>query len=126
MGIARRLLPLSRVGMATWAWKNRTELGRWGRFAARSTTRLADGERDAVTAEARLRLALSRDRRTRNVDDLHVHVIDGIATLSGAVTPEVEQAALRAAEKTSGIDRVRNEMKRAGRRRGLRRQSRVA
>lgn len=126
MGIARRLLPFSRIGMATWAWNNRTELGRWGRFAARSTTRLADGERDAVTAEARLRLALSRDRRTRNVDDLHVHVIDGIATLSGAVTPEVEQAALRAAENTSGIDRVRNEMTRMGRRRGLRRQSKAA
>ncbi|MGH2684634.1 MAG: BON domain-containing protein [Actinomycetota bacterium] len=121
MGIARKLLPLSRIGMATWAWNNRTELGRWGRFAARSTTRLADGERPDVAAEAKLRLGLSRERRTRNAPDLHVQVINGIATLSGRATPEVQEAALRVAGRTPGIRRVRNEMQRVGRRRRMRR-----
>jgi len=121
MGIARRLLPFSRIGMATWAWKNRTELGRWGRFAARSTTRLADGERPDVAAEARLRLGLSRDKRTRNAPDLHVQVINGIATLSGRATAEVQGAALRVAERTAGVRRVRNQMERTGPRRRMRR-----
>lgn len=121
MALARRLLPLSRIGMATWAWKNRTELGKWGRFAARSTTRLAEGERTDVTTEARLRLGLARDKHTRNAGDLHVQVVSGIATLSGRVPQDVQQAALRVAERTSGVRRVRNEMQRAGRRRGLRR-----
>ena len=126
MGIARKLLPFSRVGMATWAWNNRNEIGKWGRFAARSTTRLAEGERADVAAEARLRLALSRDRHTRNAPDLHVQVISGIATLSGRVPHDVEQAALKVAERTAGVRRVRNEMKSAGRRRRGRRDRRHA
>ena len=121
MGIARKLLPFSRVGMATWAWKNRTELGKWGRFAARSTTRLAEGERADVTTEGRLRLGLARDKHTRNAGDLHVQVLSGIATLSGRVDHDVQQAALRVAERTPGVRRVRNEMQRTGRRRGRRR-----
>ena len=117
MGIARKLLPFSRIGMATWAWNNRNELGKWGRFAARSTTRLAEGERADVTTEARLRLGLARDRGTRNAPDLHVQVLSGIATLSGRVPHDVERAALRVAEHTPGVKRVRNEMTSAGRRR---------
>jgi osmotically-inducible protein OsmY len=126
MGIARKLLPFSRIGMATWAWTNRNELGKWGRFAARSTTRLAEGERADVTTEARLRLALSRDRHTRNAPDLHVQVISGIATLSGRVNVEVERAALRVAERTSGVRRVRNELKTTRGRRRTRRERRRA
>ena len=121
MALARKLLPFSRIGMATWAWKNRTELGKWGRFAARSTTRLAEGDRSDVTTEARLRLGLARDSRTRNAPDLHVQVVSGIATLSGRVPHDVQQAALKVAERTSCVLRVRNEMQRAGRRRGFRR-----
>jgi osmotically-inducible protein OsmY len=121
MALARKLLPVSRVGLAAWAWNNRNELGRWGRFAVRSTTRLAEGERQDVTTEARLRLGLARDQRTRNVPDLHVQVLSGIATLSGKVSHETAEAALRVAERTAGVRRVRNEMKTSARRRRLRR-----
>ena len=109
MGLVRRLVPLSRVGLAMWAWNNRDELARWAGFAAGSVGRIADGETKDVLAEARLRAALTSDPRTRGAP-LEVEVREGVATLRGAVSPEVQLAALGVAERASGVRSVRDQM----------------
>jgi hypothetical protein len=63
--LVRTAFPLSRTGMALWAWRNRDQLKDWGRFAGRAVQDLAaGGSRDDVFAEARLRAALTTNRRT--------------------------------------------------------------
>ena len=102
--------PLSRVGVAMWAWRHRSEIGGWAGYAAKSAPRLVAGNRDDVLAEGRLRARLTGDRRTRNVDGLHVEVEGGVAVLRGMVPPEVHDAVLAIATNTAGITRVRDEL----------------
>ena len=101
--------------MALWAWRNRTELMDWAGFAARSVPRLQGDERADVITEARLRARLTNDHRTRGAEGLRVDVSDGVATLSGVVTPEVHDAALAVATDTRGIRRVRDTLRDKGR-----------
>jgi osmotically-inducible protein OsmY len=69
-----------------------------------------------VIAEARLRARLTNDHRTRGAGGLRVDVSDGVATLSGVVTPEMHDAALEIATDTRGVRRVRDTLRERGRR----------
>lgn len=37
MGLLRKVVPVSRLGAAAWAWRNREEIAGWARTAARAT-----------------------------------------------------------------------------------------
>jgi hypothetical protein len=108
--LARGALPISRMGIALWAWNNRDELVKWGGFAVGAVGRLAEGESSDVVAEAKLRARLTADARTRGADGLRVSVEDGVATLGGFVEPDVRDAALDIATASSGVHRVRDVM----------------
>lgn len=115
----RRYLRLSLPAIAAMAWRNRDELAEWAGFGVRAVLAAAPGGDDFedVKAEARLRLALARDRRTRRTDGLHVEVHEGIAFLSGVVSREVYDVAPAIAEGIEGIALVDNRMREVGRRR---------
>lgn len=113
--LAKGALPLSRVGMAMWAWNNRDELVKWGAFAVGAPGRLAEGESGDLLVEAKLRAKLTADSRTRGADGLRVSVANGVATLSGKVEPDVRDAALAIATAVGGVDRVRDDMSTSGR-----------
>lgn len=100
--------------MALWAWNNRDELVKWGRFAVGAVGRIAEGDSSDVVAEAKLRARLTADARTRGADGLRVSVADGVATLSGTVPAEVHDAALDIATASSGVHRVRDLMSVSG------------
>ena len=103
-------MPVSRVGVALWAWRNRDELLRWAGFAAGALPAVVDGRSSDVVAEARLRARLTADARTRGADGLRVSVRDGVATLAGVVDPVAHDVALDLATATSGITKVRDEV----------------
>lgn len=116
----RRLLktavPVSRVGMAMWAWHNRDELLAWAGFVASVAPKIVDGKADDVLAEAKLRARLTADARTRGAAGLRVSVKDGVATLEGVVDPAVHDVALDLATSTGGIARVRDDLRHPSRR----------
>ena len=116
----RRLLktavPVSRVGMAMWAWHNRDELLGWAGFVAGVAPKLVEGKASDVLAEAKLRARLTADTRTRGAAGLRVSVVDGVATLAGVVDPAVHDVALDLATSTGGIDRVRDDLQHPARR----------
>jgi hypothetical protein len=114
--LIRDVVPISRVGMALWAWHNRDEIVAWAGFLTVAAPKLVDGKATDVLAEARLRARLTLDGRTRNADGLRIAVDDGVATISGAVTPAVHDAALELATASSGINRVRDDVGPAARR----------
>ena len=116
LGLAKKALPLSRVGLAMWAWRHRAEIGGWAGYVARSAPRVVAGDTADVKVEGRLRARLTADSRTRNVDGLRVAFNDGIATLSGTVPSAVKEAALTIAENTAGVREVRDQMRAPGRR----------
>jgi osmotically-inducible protein OsmY len=122
MGIARRLgrglLPMSRAGMALWAWQNRDHVRNWAGFGARAVRQVGQGNRADTLAEARLRATLTTDRRTRPAAPrLAVEVQHGVAILRGRVPADVADAALDIAEETPGVQRIRNELDVTARRR---------
>ena len=127
--LLRRLLPVavpvSRAGVALWAWNHRNELADWAGFATRSVPRLQGDERGDVITEARLRARLTNDPRTRGVSGLQVAVAGGVATLWGTVPIEVHDAALDIATATRGVHRVRDRLEDTGRRRRPRRSTRL-
>jgi osmotically-inducible protein OsmY len=104
--ILKRYLPLSGSALALWAWHNRDEVVDWAAFGVRSAQSLASGNTEDVKAEARLRVALERDRRTRHAPGLEVMVRDGVAILKGIVDPEVHDVAVKIAQNTEGIEKV--------------------
>jgi osmotically-inducible protein OsmY len=99
--ILRRYLPLSGSAIALWAWRNREDVVDWAAFGVRSAQGLVSGNTDDVAAEARLRMALQRDRRTRRAAGR-----DGVAVLRGIVDPEVRDVAVKLAERTEGVEKV--------------------
>jgi osmotically-inducible protein OsmY len=109
-GILRRYLPLSGSAIALWAWRNRDDVIDWAAFGVRSAQGLVSGNTEDVAAEARLRVALHGDRRTRRAPGLDVVVRDGVATLRGIVDPEVRDVAVKLAERTEGIKKVDDRM----------------
>ena len=106
-----KLLPISRTALAWWAWQNRDLLVSWAGFGARAAAQVASGSRDDTTAEARLRMALTRHPVTRAAGGLRVEVHDGVAELSGTATREASDLAVRLAGDTRGVRRVRNHVR---------------
>lgn len=104
--ILKRYLPLSGSAIALWAWHNRDEVVDWAAFGVRSAQSLVTGNTEDVRAEARLRMALERDRRTRHAPGLEVMVRDGVAILKGIVDTEVHDVAVKIAENSDGIEKV--------------------
>jgi osmotically-inducible protein OsmY len=121
MGILRTAVrgavPVSRAGVAVWAWKHRNEIGGWAGYVARAAPKVAAGDTADVLAEGRLRARFSADKRTRNVDGLRVDVQDGVAILTGMVPTEAHDAAMAIATNTNGIRRVRDDLTEPVRRR---------
>src|SRR5262249_35629072 len=78
----------------------------WAAFGVRSAQSLVSGNTDDVATEARLRIALHGDRRTRRAPGLEVLVRDHVAVLKGIVDPEVRDVAVKLAERTEGGGRV--------------------
>lgn len=101
----RRLLRLSGPAIAAFVWKNRDEVIDWAAFGLRAAKAAVPGGEgfDDVKVEARLRLALARDPRTRGVGGLHVDVRDGVARLRGLVPADVRDAALAAADEVDAL-----------------------
>ena len=92
--------------MVSLAWRYRDELADWVGFGLRSARSLVEGEPfDDVKAEARLRLALTRDRETRGAS-VQVDVREGVARLRGRVDPDVRERVLDLIEDTPGITDV--------------------
>lgn len=108
--LVKTALPVSRVGVALWAWRNRDEVLRWAGFVGTAVPRLVEGDAGDVLTEARLRARLTADARTRGADGLRVSVRDGVATLSGVVDAAVHDVALDVATATTGVRRVRDEL----------------
>lgn len=113
--VVRGVLPVSRVGVALWAWRNRDEILGWAGFAAGAVPDLVSGNTGDVLAEARLRMKLTADSRTRGAEGLRVDVKDGVATLSGVVDPAVHDVVLDLATATSGIRKVKDDLRHPGR-----------
>ena len=118
VSLVRKLLPVSRIGIAMWAWRNRQPIVDWAGFSARAAQQLVSGERDDTLTEARLRASLTRDPDTRSAG-IGVQVRDGVARLSGTVDREVAERAFDLAESTAGVRRVRNELRVRNKRRVL-------
>jgi hypothetical protein len=108
--LIRTAVPVSRVGMAMWAWHNRDELLGWAGFVAGAAPKLVEGKASDVVAEAKLRARLTADSRTRGAEGLRVSVTDGVATLAGVVDPAVHDVALDLATRASGIRCVRDDV----------------
>ena len=125
MGLLRKTLPwatpMGRIGVALWAWKNRGEIAGWAGYALKAAPKVLGNDRDDVLVEGRLRMRLTGDHRTRNVDGLRVDVNEGVATLTGHVDPDVHDAVLSIATNTNGVTRVRDEMTETRRRLATRR-----
>ena len=111
-----RSLPIGRATAASWAWKNRRELGRWAGFVWRAVPPSSAG-RDDVLTEGRLRAALAKDRRTRGLPSLAVRVAGGIALLQGRLTPDLHDLVASIAQQTKGVHRVECRIDDKGRRR---------
>jgi osmotically-inducible protein OsmY len=108
--ILKRYLPLSGSAIALWAWRNRDDVIDWAAFGVRSAQSLVSGNTDDVATEARLRIALHGDRRTRRAPGLEVVVRDHVAVLRGIVDPEVRDVAVKLAERTEGVEKVDDRM----------------
>ena len=89
----------------------------WAHFGVRSARKLLSGDRDDPTVEARVRVALSTDPRTRRADGLRVEVHEGAVHLRGAVRPDVRDVAIAIAQRTNGVKRVEDELDIVGQRR---------
>lgn len=108
--LVKTALPISRVGMAMFLWRNHDEIFKWAGFVGSAVPKLVEGNHADVLAEGRLRARLTADSRTRGADGLRVTVLDGVATLSGVVDPDVHDVALDLASSTGGITRVRDDL----------------
>ena len=108
--ILKRYLPLSGSAIALWAWRNRDDVIDWAAFGVRSAQGLVSGNREDIATEARLRITLQGDRRTRRAPGLEVMVRDGVAILRGIVDPEVRDVAVKLAERTEGVKKVDDRM----------------
>jgi len=107
---------MSRAGAALWAWRHRDQIAGWAGWATRSAPRLVAGDSRDIVAEGRLRARLAGDARTRAAldaggrDGLQVEVREGVAVLSGRLTPEAHDLVVEVATGTGGVQRVRDEI----------------
>ena len=106
MPLLRRFLPFTRITMLLWAWRNRASVLEWATFGLRAAQAAAGGKgmADAKT-EFRLRANLAREPRTRTAL-VDVAVENGVAKLSGRVSPEVHALVQDIAAGTRGVQRL--------------------
>ena len=106
MPLLRRFLPFTRITMLLWAWRNRASVLEWLTFGLRAAQAAAAGKgmEDAKT-EFRLRANLAREPRTRTAL-VDVAVENGVAKLSGRVSPEVHALVQDIAVGTRGVQRL--------------------
>ncbi len=104
------MLGISRLAVWLFLWQHRHEILGWATFSVRAAQRIRDGDTEDVKTEARLRMALTADRRTRNHPELGLEVRGGVAHLRGEVPVEVHDAAVEIASGIDRIRRVRDEM----------------
>ena len=99
---------LSRVLVLRWAWQNRFDLARWARFARRLPTEVRTRDLDDLVTEARARITLSADPRTRSARDLDLTGFDN-GTLIVQVPGEqpVAQLARDLLSQVKGVSDVR-------------------
>jgi osmotically-inducible protein OsmY len=116
----RKLVPITRTGVALWGWRHRNEIGGWLGYAIRSAPRLVAGDSADVLLEGRVRSRLTADRRTRDREGIGVAVENGVVTLSGRVDADLRDAAVEIATSTGGVRRVVDRFEH-GRRRWARR-----
>lgn len=107
----RRLLHpfrlLARVVTLAWLWRNRHDLVRWARFVGRTAANRAELDRDQVLAEARARLALTMDARTRTANDLDIERVDaGLVVVRTHLERPTAQVARDVLERVSGVEAV--------------------
>ncbi len=112
----RDLLPISGTALALWVWSNRDDVVEWAAFGVRSAQKLATGETDDIKIEGRLRASLLGDKRTRHAAGLSLKVHDGIAIVSGIVSPEVRDVTLAIANRTDGVRGVDDRLEETRRR----------
>lgn len=106
MALLRKFLPFTWMTALLWAWRNRAPVLDWVAFASRATESAVAGRGLGDTkAEFRLRATLARDPRTRRAL-VDVAVEDGVARLSGRVSPEVHALVQDAAVATRGVSRI--------------------
>ncbi|HVM07679.1 MAG TPA: BON domain-containing protein [Acidimicrobiales bacterium] len=119
--LLRNLLPTSKIGLALWGWRNRYKVLDWATFGLRAAGDVAGGKgADDAKAELRLRAALARDPMTRGLA-IEVRVENGVATLTGRVTPEIHARIQDKAVAVPGITRINDRLVNVSqRKRGLR------
>jgi osmotically-inducible protein OsmY len=106
MRLFRKFLPFSEATILLWAWRNRATVLEWVTFGLRAAGAVSSGKGlDDAKAEFRLRGHLARDPRTRTAI-LDVAVEDGVAHLTGRVSPEVHAVVQDIAVGTRGIARI--------------------
>ena len=106
MRLFKRFLPFTSFWSAVWfAFRHRRPIFDWGSWVVRSVPRVANGQRDDVLAEARLRLRLAGDDRLEG-DRIQVEVEDGRALLSGEVARGHREVATALADGAPGVQRV--------------------
>ena len=106
MVLLRKFLPFTRITMLMWAWRNRASVLDWATFGLRAAQSAASGQgMNDAKAEFRLRANLARDRRTRGAL-VDVAVEQGVAHLSGRLSPEVHAVVQDIAVGTRGIARL--------------------
>lgn len=95
----------SRLVTIAWLWRNRHDLARWIRFAARVPSEVQARGFNHLAAEARVRLALTADPRTRSAKDLDIAAFeDGTLVVQ---TPAEKPTAQVAREVLAGAPGVR-------------------
>jgi len=98
---------LTRVVTLAWLWRNRHDIVRWARFVARTAANRAELDRDQVLAEARARLALTLDERTRTAGDLDIErVAAGLVVVRTHLERPTAQVARDVLEQVTGVEAV--------------------
>lgn len=91
-----------------WLWRNRHDLVRWARFVARVPNDIQTRGFDPVLAEARARLALTVDPRTRLARDLDIARVEaGTVVVTTHEETPIAQVAREVLAQAPGIDQVR-------------------
>jgi len=98
----------SRVLVLRWAWRNRYDLARWGRFVMRLPAEVRTRDLDDLVTEARARITLSPDPRTRSSKDLDITGYENGALIVRAPAEQpVAQVAHDLLSAVSGVSDVR-------------------
>lgn len=99
---------VSRIVVLQWSWRNRHDLMRWSRFALRLPSEVRTRDLDDIVTEARARIALSADPRTRTARDLDVTGFqDGSLLVRAPGEKPVSQVARELLARVPGVTDVR-------------------